>query len=133
MINPMLKAIIKASPMREAQISGRLRKAVYVAKKTIGFRIGPLNIKTVAMYTGMPLAMRRRMTGIMPHSQIGKRIPNKHAARTPNTGFLGIIRAILCSETKTCSKAEKTTPNKINGSASRKILMNIVRKVSRSS
>ena len=86
-------------------------------------------MKTTATYTGMPLCIKRRITGIIPHSHSGKIMPTKQANRMPSIGFLGIKRRIVCSETNICSKPETNTPSKTKGKASRTMLKKIVLKL----
>ncbi|MNW61372.1 hypothetical protein D3C74_394250 [compost metagenome] len=63
---------------------------------------------------------------------MGKMQPRRLAHNMPNRGFFGIMLAISCSDTNICRRAEKKTPIRIKGKASRKILINIVLKVSKS-
>jgi hypothetical protein len=77
----------------------------------------------------MPFLINLRTIGIIPHSQIGKIMPIKHANNIAKNGFLGIIRVIVFSETNICRSEEINTPSKMNGNASRMILINIVLKL----
>lgn len=66
--------------------------------------------------------MRRLTTGIIAHSHRGKKNPSNPANGSAIKGFFGVHRLTCSSVTNVWIKAEKKTPSKTNGIASRTIL-----------
>ncbi|MNI44218.1 hypothetical protein D3C73_985840 [compost metagenome] len=129
-INPITAATIKARPIRAYASSGWARNAVRVAPYTTGFRIGPERMKTIATYNGMPLCIKRRTSGIIPHSHTGKRMPSRQPNRMAGNGRRGIQREIISSGTNTRSSEESNAPRSTNGKASSRMPMKPVLKAS---
>jgi hypothetical protein len=65
-------------------------KALQVETATIGLTIGAPSMYAVALESGNPFRMNRRMITTLPHSHIGKINPSKPLRSVAATGFFGI-------------------------------------------
>lgn len=74
-------------------------KATKVENMTIGFIIGPLNIKAMAAWRGTFFCTSRRVMGTMPHSQPGNNDPIQEPRAAEAKRLAGIILAIISSVT----------------------------------
>jgi hypothetical protein len=88
--------------------------------------MGAESIKAMAAERGTPLEIKRRVIGTIPHSQARKKTPAPIADRTDKIGFLGMIFAIISSDTKIWMIPDIRTPSKMKGRDSIRILIKIV-------
>jgi len=77
---------------------------------------------TMPIWRGIPFFNNRLITGIMAHSQTGKRALTRTAGKRAIYGFFGIRRWMNSSETNTWIRADANTPSKIKGIASSTML-----------
>ena len=115
--HPINVAIANDKPIRKKTISGWSRNAVQVAQNTMGLIVGDAIKNPIATEAGAPWVIKRRATGILPHSQTGNKNPIKLPNKEPRSGFWGIQRRSWRSLTKKVKIPEKNTPISKNGIA----------------
>ena len=126
--SPTDTAISKLKPSLQNNIRPQ-PNAVAVLKMTIGFKTGAAKRKEIPAESGRPLRKRRRVSGTVPHSQIGNISPSKAPVNAAGKAPRGVIRASQSSETKTSTSPEASVPINKNGRASMKIPRKTVAKV----
>jgi hypothetical protein len=126
--NPTETAIKKL----RANLQNNIRpqpKAVAVLKITMGFKTGAAKRKVTPADSGSPLRKSRRVSGTVPHSQMGKISPSKAPLNAAGKARRGVMRVSQSSETKTSTSPEARVPINKNGRASMKIPRKTVAKV----
>ena len=125
--NPTETAINKLRPSRHNNIRPQ-PNAVAVLNITMGLRTGAANKKEMPAGSGSPFRKRRRASGTVPHSQMGKINPSDAPTKAAGKARRGAERASQSSERKTSTNPEESVPINKNGRASMKIPKNTVAK-----
>src|SRR5271156_1391444 len=94
------------------------RKAANVLNATIGFTIGDASMNVTAHEIGSPLSIKRRTTGTIPHSQIGKQSPRSPLTSVAKKAFLGSSPVITFDGMNAAIAPEISEPIRTNGSPS---------------
>src|SRR4029453_2428311 len=102
--------------------------ALQVETATIGLTIGAPSMYAVALESGKPFRMNRRMLTTLPHSHIGKTKPSKPLKSVAAVGFFGITLVSRSLETKTSTKPEIIEPRSRNGTPSKMTLRKLTAK-----
>jgi len=126
--NPTETAINKLRPSLQNNIRPQ-PKAVAVLKITIGFKTGAARRNATPAESGSPLRKRRRVSGTVPHSQMGNMSPSKAPVNAAGKARRGVMRVSQSSETKTSTSPEARVPINKNGRASINIPRKTVAKV----
>jgi len=116
-INPTRTAIRRVMNARNITTSGENRKAVKVARRTMGFMAAANRNETVCE-TGTPFAISRLATGMLPHSHTGKKNPKSAIHTWLRILFFGMNFTSASSDTNVLNRLDTITPNVMNGSAS---------------
>ncbi len=90
--------------------------------------IGADSMYATAQLAGTPLLRRRRITATIPHSHIGNRNPRQLLHAIARARFLGRKRWKNLDGSNSSMAPDATAPTTMNGSASRMMLMNVLRK-----
>src|ERR1700690_4629136 len=120
---PMDTAISKLRPGLHNNMRPQ-PNAVAVLNITIGLRTGAANKKAMPAGKGRPFRKRRRASGTVPHSQMGKIKPSDAPTNAAGRAGRGAERANQSSERKTSTNPDDIVPINKNGRASMNIPRN---------
>src|ERR1700690_3168405 len=106
---PMDTAISKLRPGLHNNMRPQ-PNAVAVLNITIGLRTGAANKKAMPAGKGRPFRKRRRASGTVPHSQMGKIKPSDAPTNAAGRARRGAARASQSSERKTSTNPAESVP-----------------------
>ena len=114
---PTDTAISKLRPILHNNIRPQ-PNAVAVLNITMGLRTGAASKKAMPAGRGSPFRKRRRASGTVPHSQMGKINPSDAPTNAAGRARRGAERANQSSERKTSTNPDDIVPINKNGRAS---------------